>query len=97
MEGRTDTVRPSGMSGSGGAGKPGTEPGPAGGPPAAPLAVGAAWERRRPEAQREEKAASKAAAGGSIAARLRTKDSASGAPMSRSIPASSHSIEIGPS
>ena len=43
-----------------------------------------------------EKAASKAAAGGSKASR-RTNSSASGAPTSRSIPASSHSTEIGPS
>ena len=42
-------------------------------------------------------AGSNAAAGGSIAASPRTNDSASGAPSSRSIPASSHSIEIGPS
>jgi len=40
-------------------------------------------------------AASKAASGASKASR-RTKSSASGAPTSRSIPASSHSIEIGP-
>ena len=52
---------------------------------------------RRPADQSEVKAASKAAAGGSMAARRRTNDSASEAPSSRSIPASSHSIEIGPS
>ena len=43
-----------------------------------------------------EKAASKAAAGGSKASR-RTNASASGAPTSRSMPASSHSMEMGPS
>lgn len=41
------------------------------------------------------KAASKAAAGASNA-RSRTKRNASGAPRSRSMPASSHSMEIGP-
>jgi glycosyltransferase involved in cell wall biosynthesis len=43
------------------------------------------------------KAASKDAGGGSICASFRTNASASGAPASRSIPASSHSTEIGPS
>ncbi len=41
-------------------------------------------------------AASKATAGGSIAASFRTNASASGAPSIRSMPASSHSTEIGP-
>lgn len=44
-----------------------------------------------------EKAASKAAAGGVIALSLRTSSSASGAPCRRSMPASSHSTEVGPS
>src|SRR4030095_16660102 len=43
-----------------------------------------------------ENAASNAAAGGSNASR-RTNCTASGAPISRSMPASSHSTEIGPS
>jgi hypothetical protein len=47
--------------------------------------------------QSELNAASKAAAGGSMAARRRTKERASGAPMRRSMPASSHSMEMGPS
>ena len=51
----------------------------------------------RPGIQDEdENAASKAAPGASKANR-RTNCSASGAPTSRSIPASSHSMEIGPS
>jgi hypothetical protein len=47
-------------------------------------------------AQLEENAASNAAEGGSNASE-RTNSSASGAPRSRSMPASSHSTEIGPS
>ncbi len=45
---------------------------------------------------RVEKAASKAAVGGVRAFIERMKSSASGAPSSRSMPASSHSMEMGP-
>ena len=58
-------------------------------------------KRHAPEAVRHPppvaKAASKAAAGGVSAFCRRMNSRASGAPARRSIPASSHSIEIGPS
>jgi hypothetical protein len=53
-------------------------------------------QRQPPPAQLEEKAASNAAEGASNASE-RTNSSASGAPRRRSMPASSHSTEIGPS
>lgn len=48
-------------------------------------------------AQSEENAASKAPSGGFMALRARTNSRASGAPWRRSMPASSHSTEMGPS
>jgi hypothetical protein len=65
------------------------------------LRVTQSTEQHAPEAVRHPppvaKAASKAAAGGVSAFCRRMNSRASGAPARRSIPASSHSIEIGPS
>ena len=52
-------------------------------------------QRQPPTAQLEENAASNAADGGSNASE-RTNSSASGAPRRRSMPASSHSTDMGP-
>ena len=57
-------------------------------------AAGLRWDAAQSP---EPNAASKAVDGGSMAASPRTYARASGAPVRRSMPASSHSIEIGPS